>query len=263
MSDLYSWISPDKIVIYLLIVARMSGLFMVSPLLSNPSVPARVKLFLVIMMGFLIYPVAAPAKSFVVANTVVLAVYVLMEIGVGYALGFVSSIVFGVIQTAGDFFSQQLGYAIATIFDPNNQTDSGVITSLYTILGALIFLYLDGHHVILSGLAKSYTLLPLGSGMDPRAAVTMTQLVTYLTVISIQLAAPIIIVMTLLNVIMGLLSKISPQLNIYMNVGFVVGPVVGMIILAISLPLFRVVLTHMTEQLGPDMLNMVKSLKGV
>ncbi len=262
ITKMYEWISVSQIVLMVLIVARMSGLFLISPLLSNKAVPNRVKIPIVVILSFLILPSIASAQKITAQNHIQLLVYIFQEVAIGLAIGYVAALIFAVIQTAGDFYSIQAGYSMATIFDPNNEVDTGVITSLYTILGALIFLYLDGHHVMFSALTKSYEILPLAQGFNSRAAGTMSAMMSQLFALSIQIAAPIIVVMTVLNVIMGLLSKISPQLNIYMNIGFIVGPVLGMILVGVSLPLFRTVMTQMTEQMGPDMMRMIRDLKG-
>lgn len=140
----------DQIILFVLVMARLSGVFIVSPLLSNRSVPNRIKLLIVLSISFLLVPVVAHTKGLVARNHIELLAFIFEELTLGLVIGFVASLVFAAIQAAGEILGMQAGYGIATIFDPSTEVDTGVLTTLYIVLGALLFLYLDGHHLILS-----------------------------------------------------------------------------------------------------------------
>ncbi|MDB5038160.1 MAG: flagellar biosynthetic protein FliR [Bacteriovoracaceae bacterium] len=257
------WIGISQIGAFILILTRISGVFIAAPLLGNRSVPDRVKLPLVIMLSFLLYPAVTHGKALVVSSHIQLLTYIFEELTIGLTIGFVASFLFSAVQIAGEIFGMQIGYSIATILDPTNQADEGVLTTLYTALAALFFLYLNGHHLILGSLAKSFEIIPISHGFNMTVGFGISHLVEKFLLLAIQLASPVLIVVTVLNMIFGLISKVSPQMNIYFNVGFIVGPILGIGVLILSLPLFRMLLMHMTEDLGPDLLKTIQELKAI
>ncbi len=251
----------ESIVMYLLVAFRVAGIFMFSPLLSNRSVPDRVKIFFVMALAFLMMPIIEqPAID--VTNHIQLLIYIFQEATIGFTIGVAASFVFACINIAGEIMGMQMGFAMATIFDPANQTNSGVLTSFYIILGALFFLYLDGHHLILLALGRSFDVLPLTQGFSAAVGYEMADLVARIFVFSIQIASPLVVVILILNLMFGLITKLSPQMNIYFNTGFIIGPIVGLLVLLLSLPLFRFLMLGMTERMDGDLMRVLSTMKG-
>lgn len=257
-------INIEDVVRFLLILFRMGGLFLVAPLLSNKSFPRQVKLAMLLMTSFLLLPlVPFKPSSEILTSNLGLLILILQETTIGLVLGFVAYIAFSVITTAGEVFGMVIGFSIATVFDPANEGSSGVLTSLYVIIGGLIFLYLDGHHVMLSALVRSFNILPLGYSFNLQIGWSIVGIIAKIFMIAVQMAAPVLVVLTVLNIIFGVITKLSPQMNIYMNTGFIISPIVGMLILILSLPLFRVLLTHVTSGMGDDLVMTIRQLKGI
>ena len=260
--NLYEWVNVNQVTAFLLIAIRLSGVFMISPLFSNRAVPARIKIALIVMLSISMLPIVARVKMIQPNSSIQLIVWAIQEVSIGVIIGFVASILFAAVTTAGDLIGMQIGYSMAQIFDPANETDSGVITSFYVILAGLLFLYLDGHHLILSAMTRSFEILPIGKGFNLQGGYTITELTANVLVAAIQIASPAIFVVLILNFMFGLITKLSPQMNIYFNAGLVVGPILGIIVLMVTLPLFRVLIMQMTERLNPEMLKMIHALKG-
>lgn len=251
-----------SIVKFFFILFRVGGVFIVSPLLSNRSVPAPVKLCIIIFLSLLLMPAVGSYPSSAINSLWAMAVIVLQELSIGFIIGFAASLIFSAIQFAGEIFGLQMGFSMASILDPASLGESSVITSFYIILGGLFFLYLDGHHLILTALIKSFQALPLGNPFSVMVAYSLSDLVTKLFIFSIQIASPILVVIAVLNVMFGLISKLSPSMNIYFNVGFIIGPLVGFSVLILSLPLFRVLVFQMTERMEGDLLMVIRAMKG-
>ncbi len=251
-----------SIVKFFFILFRVGGVFMVSPLLSNRSVPTRIKLCIAIFISLLMMPLTAPYPSSSAGSLWAMLSIVIQELSIGFIIGFAASIVFAAIQFAGEIFGLQMGYSMSSILDPANLDQASVITSFYIILGGLFFLYVDGHHTILSALIKSFQYLPLGKGFSVAVGYTLSDLVARLLVFSIQIASPMLVVIAVLNTMFGLISKLSPQMNIYFNVGFIIGPLVGFSVLILSLPLFRILIVGMTQNMEGDLLRVIRAMKG-
>lgn len=264
MKDLYALLTPETIATFFLVVARVSGLFMVAPLLSNHAIPARVRIALIIMLSLILFPLAPKAASLIaVKSDLALIAQIFSEMTIGLILGFVAYLVFAAVQMAGELMGIQLGLAIATIFDPANEGSAGIMTSLYVILGSLFFLALDGHHLILAGLTRSFQIAPVGLGFNITQTYGITEMAAKAFAVALQIAVPLLVVSTVMNVVFGFITKLSPSMNIYFNTGFIIAPVVGIVVLIISFPLFRVLFTQITQGLEPDMVKILRELKGI
>lgn len=261
--NLTDWIQLDKLVTFLLILFRVAGVFLVAPLLGNRAVPMQVQLAISVTLAILLFPLLNFQQPQALTSDLYLAQLIFQEVTIGVIIGFVAAVMFAAISVAGEIFGMKVGFAIAQIIDPANEGSSGLLTSLYTLLGGMIFLYLDGHHVIIQALVDSFKLIPLGDGINLSIGTTINEFMVRIFAIGIKIAAPVMVVMTLLYIAFGLITKLSPQLNIYFNVGFILGPVIGLVTLAVSLPLFRYLMTSLTNELGSDLVITLRALKGI
>ncbi len=257
-------IRPEFVISIFLVVARISGLFLIAPLFSNKAVPARMKIAFVVMFSLIIVPmISMKPRPILLTSDVALLVAILQEVTLGLVLGFACYLVFAAVQVAGELIGNQVGFSVATLFDPANEGASGILTMFYVILGALLFMALDGHHIILAALTKSFQILPVGIPFELKISAGIVELITRIFIVGMQAAVPLILVLTMLNFIFGFVNKLSPQMNIYFNTGFILGPVVGIIVLIVSIPLFRVLMTQLTEGMEPDLIQLMKALKGI
>jgi len=256
-------INIETLVQFLLILFRVAGLFISAPMLSNPSIPKMVRLGISLLIAFLLLPLFPFEAKEALTSDLFLFTLILEQVLIGLLLGFAASIAFAVIQAMGEIIGIKVGFGIARIIDPANQGSSSILSNFYILIGGLIFLYLNGHHIMISAMAESFRIIPIGSGVSFSFGGHLTELVGDLTSLAIKMAAPVIVVGTLLNIIFGFVTKLSPQMNIYFNVGFILGPAIGLAMMMISLPLFRVLLTQMTKGLNEDLMRILYELKGV
>ncbi len=265
MNALYEWVRPEGVLAFFAIVGRVSGIFLVAPLFSNRAVPARVKIALIIMTSLILYPLVSGTALNVAskANDLTVLVLLLNEISIGLVLGYIASLVFASLQMLGEIFGMQLGLGIATIFDPANEGSAGVMTIMYVILGSLIFLSINGHHMILAGLVRSFDIIPVGKGFNLLNLMSVTTFVTKVFVVAIQICIPILVVTTVVSVVFGFMTKLSPSMGIYFNVGFIITPVVGILVVIVSIPLFRVLFTQLSAGLEGDLVTALKGMKGL
>lgn len=257
-----SLINMETIVSFLLVLFRIAGIFFVAPLLGNRAIPAQVQMFLALTMGILISPSIHFHDPLAYTSDWYLMTLILQEVTIGVMIGFAAAVLFAVVQIAGEIFGMNVGFSIAQIIDPSNEGSSGVLTSLYVLMGGLIFIQLDGHHLIIQALIQSFQLIPIGSGIELSGASVLSGFLVKILVLGIKIAAPLIIVMTLLYLAFGFITKLSPQMNIYFNVGFILGPVLGIFVLMLSFPLFRILMTRLTQGLEGDLIHLMRALKG-
>ncbi|MGA8153915.1 MAG: flagellar biosynthetic protein FliR [Terriglobales bacterium] len=227
-------ISLTKIISAVMVIGlRVSGLMLFAPFFSSVSIPPRVKIVLVLAITAILYPAYAPQLS-----TVALPHWpalVASETLVGIAMGLASNAVFEAAQIGGQLLSVQMGYSLVNILDPNTQVESTVVATFHQILAMFIFLALDVHHWILRAIAHSFQYLPPGTAtMNPMFTKALMHEGAIVLELGIQIAAPVLAATLLMDVVLGLLGKASPQMPL-MLLGPAVKSMLGVLILGATI----------------------------
>ena len=152
----------QKLQLFLLVLLRTSGLFLLAPILSHRSIPNLAKAGLVIMLSLILVAVLDAASVPAVSSLAELAGVAFKELFVGATIGFVFMLVFWAVQGAGSVAGYQIGMYIANALDPTTQTQSSIIGQVWFLLGLLVFLSINGHHLVISAFADSYRVIPPG-----------------------------------------------------------------------------------------------------
>jgi len=212
---------------------RVSGLMLFAPFFSSVSIPPRVKIVLVLTITAVLYPVFAPQISSVdVSHWPALMA---SETLLGIAMGLATNTVFEAVQIGGQMLSVQMGYSLVNILDPNTQVDSTVVATFHQILAMFIFLGLDVHHWILRAIARSFLYLPPGTAtINPMFTKALLHEGAIVLELGIQIAAPVLGATLLMDVVLGLLGKSSPQMPL-MLLGPAVKSMLGVLVLAATI----------------------------
>jgi flagellar biosynthetic protein FliR len=159
-------------------------------------------------------------------------------------MGMILSLIFIAAQWAGEIIGQQMGLSLGQTFDPQYGANGSMIGDVYFFLALLIFLGINGHHAMLQGVYDSFQVLPLASvGMDRPLFGMLIGLFQGATVLAMQLAAPILVTMLVLDVVLGFVGKTVPQLNI-MTAGISLRSLVGIAVLVVGLSMTSSVLRN-------------------
>lgn len=219
-----------------LIFTRITGIFLAAPVLSSARIPPQVKVGLSLLVALVLCPVVG-APAALATETITFVLLVLKEAIVGLTFGFVANLVFASVQMAGEIADMQAGYAFAGMIDPTTGQHTSIIGQFQIMMAWLVFLAVDGHHILLSGIADSFTVVPLGA-LTFNAGVVggIMSLSSRVFVIALQIGAPILGAVLLGDLALGLLSRTVPQLNLLV-LGFPVKMLLGLIMLVIALPL--------------------------
>lgn len=219
-----------------LIFIRVMGVFLSAPILSSPRIAAPIKLGLALLLAIILQPIVATST---VLPTEVLPYFLLVfkESLIGVTIGFVANMVFMAVQMAGELADIQAGYSFAAVVDPASGINSSIIGQFQVMMAWMVFLAVDGHHILLNGLVDSFHVLPLGSIVfNPAIVHNVLGLSSQIFVIALQIGAPVIGAVLLGDLALGLLSRTVPQMNLLV-MGFPVKMALSLIILAAALPL--------------------------
>lgn len=220
-----------KISVLLLIFVRVSAFFVTIPLFSYKTIPSQLKIVLAFVLSWMMYYTFS-IEAFTINGDYLLLV--LKEAIVGLVLGLVVYIVFSAVQIAGGFIDFQMGFAMANIVDPQTGAQSPLMGQFFNFLLLLVFLAINGHHLVLDGIFYSYQFMPIDQFFpkfgDAESIEYIMKLFVAVFAIAFQMSAPIIATLFLVTLALGITGKTVPQLNIFV-VGFPIKIAVGFILL--------------------------------
>jgi flagellar biosynthesis protein FliR len=217
----------------MMIGLRVSGLMLFAPFFGNAVIPPRIKIVLVVVLTAALYPIFAPQLQTMDLSR--WPIIVGSETVLGVAIGVTTYALFEAVQVAGQMLSIQMGYSLVNILDPNTQVESTVVAFFHQSLALLIFLSLDVHHWILRAIAHSFTYLPPGTvTLNPMLVRTLLHQGEVILELGIQIAAPVLAATLLMDLILGLLGKASPQMPL-MLLGPAVKSMLGVVVLTVTI----------------------------
>jgi flagellar biosynthetic protein FliR len=240
--DSISVVLIDKFVILLLVFVRMSALFVITPVFGRTELPSYLKIGLAFFCSYIIVPLLGNVQVEYM-NLLSFAVIVAKEFLVGIIIGYVSFLVFSALYVAGQFIDIQIGFGMVNVLDPTMNTQIPLTGNFIYILTTLLLMAMDGHHILLSALFKSYSILPINGFLFTEAMVdNMTTIFSDVFLIGFKISIPVLAAILLAEVALGILSRTVPQMNVFV-VGMPLKIGLGLITLYLMLPVFIQIMT--------------------
>lgn len=231
-------IAVPQVIGFMLVVARLSGLFLIAPVFSSPMIPPRMKLMVLLALAATITPIVTTAAPSVPTGVLPLLIAMATETIIGFALGFSVAIVFSAVQVGASLIDTSIGFSMANIIDPLNNAQASVLGSFYSLVATLAFLSVNGHHWLLAGFKQSFDVIALGAMPDIEQMMT-NLFATFgsLFAMAFQIAAPVLVTLLLVDVVLGIVARVVPQMNVFF-VGIPLKIGVGLVAVIICLPAF-------------------------
>ena len=241
-------IDLTTVVRFALLLVRPGMVVMVSPSLGGTFASTTVKIALTVLIALALSTsvAAAPAN-----DDVSLVLVVAREIVIGLSLAIVVRALIAAAELAGQLSGFQIGFSYAATIDPVSGVNNSTLTSLYGLLALLAFFAINGHHEVLRALAVSYTKLPIGAGhVDASVLTSVRQILALVFTVGARLAAPMIVVLLIVELAVGLISRSAPALS-FIVIGFPVRLVAGLLVLAaITSTIPAVTVTQIARSIG-------------
>jgi flagellar biosynthetic protein FliR len=228
-------VDPGRVHVLALVISRASGLLILAPIYGGAEVPLKVRALLCLAVALLVMPGQWDSSPPQPHSLLHLATFVGSELAIGYVLGLGIWTILTAMQLAGQAISQSGGLALAEVINPTGDANLPVISQFLYLLAVAIFAMLGGHRMVMAGLLETFAVLPLGGA--PVAAdwnATLTALLSQSCELGVRVAAPTVVALLLANVVLGLLNRTIPQLNL-MVVGFGINALVTLGVLCLSL----------------------------
>lgn len=222
---------------FLICLARVAAMFAGIPVFSGNQIPPQLRFGIAFLFALLTFPLVQkylPAGSL---TPLALAVVIGSDIVLGLMVGFLAQLIFMAAEFAGSVIGYKMGFAAANVFDPVNQQQVALISQFQSVFAILLFLSLDVHLLFLEALVSSFEILPPGTlNLKGGAVPMLVEVTNHSLLLSVRLVAPILVLLILSTLVLGVMSRVFPQLNVFMlsfplNIGLsfiVMGITLGM-----------------------------------
>jgi flagellar biosynthetic protein FliR len=252
--------SLKEVVRFGIVLMRIGGIMAFAPLFNSPSIPTQCKVIIVLVSTMALVPsvpLALIPDDFGLATILLCAV---SQVLFGMVLGLVASFIFAGLQFAGQIVSFQLGFALVNLIDPMSDVEMPVFSFLLDYLGLIFLLLLGGHHWFFLAVSDSFNYLPI-TGITLKGPIVheIIRLSSQILVSGVQIAGPIIAVTVIADVVLGIIGRAAPQINILI-VGMPVKTLVGFMCLSFSFYFLPHLLGKLFMQLYQDLFALMRGM---
>jgi len=235
---------------FLISTARVAGFIGAIPVFSGPQAPNQVKVALVFCCSLVLFPLMQGYIPDTSLTTYSFIILIIVEVLIGTIVGLTARLIFTAVEFGGTIIGFQMGFAAANVFDPQNERQVSLLSQFQNVFAILIFLAINGHHIFLQTAVLSYQLLPPGQiDFSGGAVPYLMELTSHMFAIGVQFSAPVLAVLLLSGLILGVLSRVFPQLNVFL-LSFSVNIGISFIVIALTLSLSSTLLSREFDTLG-------------
>lgn len=245
-------IALAQVQVFILAFTRIMAAAVQVPVLAGRAIPNRVRVPLGLLLAVLLVPWAPLEADVEPLGLFGFGAALVREFVLGWAIGFVAALTFGAVQTAGEYVSTGGGFAAGRVINPAFDNASTALDQLFLILASLIFMSLNGHHLVLLGIAGTFRALPVAGPLPMFSLERLLTLSQSLLTAGLMLALPVLAASLMADLTLGLLARVAPQIQVF----FLEAPLKVVIVLATLIASLGVIvpgLTALMRDIGPRM----------
>jgi flagellar biosynthetic protein FliR len=216
----------------LLCSLRLSAAIALTPILSGFTIPARVRVLILLSLSACMVSPLITAQMQVSGDVMQLLIAALCELAFGAAMAFGVFAAFSAFSMAGRMLDLQIGFSVGGLFDPVTRRQSPIIAALLDLFAVVAFFVANLHHTLLRAFAATLEAVPLGKALPAVSPLLLSQQMTVMFVNGLKLAAPVLVCLLLVDIGLSALSRNIPQLNIFV-ISFPIKTLVGIAMLAL------------------------------
>ncbi len=243
MTEVYRF-SESEMLFFFMVLMRISAFVVSWPVFGVETVSQPVKILFAVILSLVIFPTlhwSAPQVEAIKSDLMLLA---LREAFIGLSVGYLARFFFFSFRVAGEMVSQSIGLGAAQVYNPALGGQSTSLEQFYLGLASLFYLGVNGHHYLISGLVDTFNMVPAAQfTLNTSQFVGIGHMVQEVIELGLRLSAPVVISILVINLVLGVVGKTVPQLNVLVT-SFPINILVGFGLLFITLPMFF-------DQMGP------------
>ena len=221
----------------IMVFSRLIGFMRLAPVFNRKEIPGMVKLALCLLLTIVITPFVKP-ESLMVMESFVLSIF--LNIVVGALIGYMAQLILMAVEAGADMINMQMGLSSAMVLEPTTSSQVSILSKIMALFAILIFINLGGVYWLLRALMRSFEIFPIFATSIPLAKlVNMEYLISLssnVLFMGLQIASPILLATLGQDIILGVISKTAPQVNVF-QLSFLFKPVLGAAIMVWILPM--------------------------
>jgi flagellar biosynthetic protein FliR len=249
-------ISPDIQKLMLIFVRTLSMMWLI-PLFSSRMVSGIFKAGLSVLIAFLLFD-SVKTGSLSGNDPVSSLLLVMKEVFTGVTIGFFVRILFLAVNVAGEIISLQSGFSFARFMDPFSMVQMSIMEQVTNLMAMMIFFAVDAHHMLIKGLAVSLKELPIGAAaLDPPLLQYLINTTGKIFATGLRIGAPVIIALFLVDLSLGILSRMIPQVNVFVE-GVSMKILITVIIFSFSLAVIVPGIVSLFKGLDTEFLKIIR-----
>lgn len=249
-------ISVAQAQIFFLALTRVMAILIHVPMLGGGSVPNQVRIGLGLILTMILIhwqPLSADAATL---GLFAFALAILREIIIGTLAGFAANLTFGVIQMAGDAMGLGSGFGSSRIFNPSMEESGSAFNQIFVMVGMLLFLIMNGHHLVIIAIQKTFEVLPVNSIIEFGSVETLLRLTAQMISSGVQIALPVMAALLLTDLTLGLLARVAPQVQVFF-LGLPIKVVVSLVALGLLFSIILPTFSDLYDHLGGRMITLI------
>lgn len=249
-----------KIEIFLFVLVRMSALFIISPIFGRKNMPQIFKIGFSCLTALILVNVVSLPMNINTNSIYDFTMVIIKEFVAGLIIGYIGYLVLTAIYLAGQMIDTQIGLGIVSVIDPTSNMQVPVTANFYYTLAMVLFLTMNGHHMLISAVTDSYKVIPIGAMVyDKLVLDQIVQLMITIFIIAFKIAAPIIAVALICDVALGILSRTMPQMNIFF-VGMPLKIFIGFATIMITIPAFMMIMNFSMDLINQQTTEVINNM---
>ena len=242
-TQVLAWITP-----ILWPFLRVLALFGTLPIFAQRGVPARVRVALAFLIAFCAQA-SLPAMPVIALDSGAAVLAIVQQIVIGASLGFAVRIVFAAVEFAGEMVGLQMGLNFAGFFNPMTGGEATATSRFFGTVVSWLFIVTGGHLLLIAAVVQSFYAFPVGP--EPFAFLRAVQPQVWgaeVFRLGLWIALPMTAMLLFVNLVMGIISRVAQQMNIF-SIGFPITVSVGLIGMLLTLPMMQVPFTMALERM--------------
>ncbi len=222
---------------FFFVFARLLGFMRFAPVFNRKEIPGLVKLGLAFVVTIIFTSIIKPEtpgtyESFLLS--------IFLNFVVGAIIGYMAQLILLAVDAGGDMINMQMGLSSAMVLDPTSGTQVSILTKLLSLFGVLIFINIGGIYWLLRALMRSFEIFPMYSSTIPLSQLVnmdyLIEMSSNVLFMGLQIASPVLLATLGQDIILGIISKTAPQVNVF-QLSFLFKPVLGAAIMIWILPM--------------------------
>lgn len=258
IADVYRF-NETEVLLFFMVLVRMTAFVVSWPVFGIENISAPVKVLFATILAMVVFPTMTWTAAQGAAAQSDVMILAAREAFIGLSIGYLARFFFFGFRIAGEMISQAMGLGSAQMFNPALGGQTSAIEQFYVGLASLFYLGVNGHHYLISGMVDSFQMVPASQlALNASQFTGIGHLAQEVIELGLKLSAPVVISILVVNLILGVVGKTVPQLNVLVT-SFPVNILCGLFLMAITLPMMMDHMGHYLELSTTRVFQFVKA----